>query len=326
MAAVPPTAVAAPVAAPSREIRLNLPSVFDGSRNKFKHFHQATLLYLSVNRHIFQTDEQKIAFVLSYLAEKEAAQWRDSWVGRKTDATTGDINYPTWAVFIAELLHDFSPIDEIGDAMHALQTLRQGSKTAEDVSVEWALLVTKAGIANAGDTTLINLYQKILNRPLLEKILDGDNVPTTVQGWKDKAVQLDNNYRRKMTILGKTRDKRGAPTTNNTGRRFFRPNQGQAKDPNAMDVDTLSVRQREEAMRKGACFGCGEIGHISRNCPKKQRYGGNSGQGGQSSAPAPAPKAWTKGKDLLAHIRTLTAGLAAEELEELMKEAEESGF
>jgi hypothetical protein len=91
-----------------------------------------------------------------------------------------------------------------------------------------------------------------------------------------------------------------------------------------MDVDTLSVRQREEAMRKGACFGCGEIGHISRNCPKKQKYGGNSGQGGQSNAPA--PKAWTKGKDLLAHIRTLTAGLPAEELEELMKEAEESGF
>jgi len=35
------------------------------------------------------------------------------------------------------------------------------------------------------------------------------------------------------------------------------------KDPNAMDVDALSVKQQEEAMRKGACFGCGEIGHIS---------------------------------------------------------------
>ena len=73
-------------------------------------------------------------------------------------------------------------------------TLQQGSKTAEDVSVEWGLLVGRAGIAGAGDKTLINSYQKILNRPLLEKILDSDNVPTTIQGWKDKAVQLDNNY------------------------------------------------------------------------------------------------------------------------------------
>ena len=37
-----------------------------------------------------------------------------------------------------------------------------------------------------------------------------------------------------------------------------------------MDVDALSIKAREEAMRKGACFGCGEIGHISRNCPKKK--------------------------------------------------------
>jgi len=67
-----------------------------------------------------------------------------------------------------------------------------------------------------------------------------------------------------MAILGKTRENRNQ-TTNNTGRRFFRPNnqQTQMRDPNAMDVDALSVRQREEAMRKGACFGCGEIGHIS---------------------------------------------------------------
>jgi hypothetical protein len=81
-------------------------------------------------------------------------------------------------------------------------------------------------------------------------------------------------------------------------------------------------------MRKGACFGCGEVGHISRNCPKKRGYnqggqGGNAGQSGQSGM---SGKTWTKGKDLLAHIRTLTAGLAADELEELMKGAEESGF
>jgi hypothetical protein len=89
-----------------------------------------------------------------------------------------------------------------------------------------------------------------------------------------------------------------------------------------MDIDALSIKQREEAMRKGVCFRCGEIGHISQNCPKKQRYGGNAGQSGQSGM----SKTWTKGKDLLTHIRTLTAGLAANEMEEFMKEAEETGF
>jgi hypothetical protein len=36
--------------------------------------------------------------------------------------------------------------------------------------------------------------------------------------------------------------------------------------------------------------------------------------------------AWTKGKNLLTHIRTLTAGLPANKLKKFMKEAEESGF
>jgi len=107
----------------TREIRLNSPKVFGGNQLKFRHFHQDILLYLSINNHIFQTDEQKIAFIHSYLAEKEAAQWRESWVARNMDAATNNIVYPTWGVFIMELAQDFSLIDKIGDAMHTLQTL-----------------------------------------------------------------------------------------------------------------------------------------------------------------------------------------------------------
>jgi hypothetical protein len=92
-----------------------------------------------------------------------------------------------------------------------------------------------------------------------------------------------------------------------------------------MDVDALSIKQREEAMRKGACFGCGEVGHISQNCLKKQRYGGQGGNTGKTGQTGMS-KTWTKGKELLGHIRTLTAGLAANEMEEFMKEAEETGF
>jgi hypothetical protein len=95
-----------------------------------------------------------------------------------------------------------------------------------------------------------------------------------------------------------------------------------------MDVDALSIKQREEAMTKGACFGCGEVGHISCNCPKKQQggYGGRGGNAGQSEQSGATGNTWSKGKDLLAHIHTLTAELPANELEEFMKEAEESGF
>ncbi len=126
--------------------------------------------------------------------------------------------------------------------MHKLETLRQGGKTAEKLNTEWDLLVRQAGIGTAGDTTLVKAYQKVLNRPLLEKILNRDAVPTTIQGWKDKAVQLDNNYRRKMAILGKTRDNRGQQNTGWRNQPFQRNNVPQ-KDLNAMDVVSRRVKK-----------------------------------------------------------------------------------
>ena len=64
--------------------------------------------------------------------------------------------------------------------MHKLETLRQGGKTAEELNTEWDLLVGQAAIGTDSAATLIKAYQKVLNRPLLENILDGEMVPTTI--------------------------------------------------------------------------------------------------------------------------------------------------
>ena len=56
-----------------KEVRMNMPPEFDGDRKKFKKFLQAIMLYLGVNRHIYNDDEAKIGFTLSYMADKEAA-------------------------------------------------------------------------------------------------------------------------------------------------------------------------------------------------------------------------------------------------------------
>jgi hypothetical protein len=61
--------------------------------------------------------------------------------------------------------------------------------------------------------THIALYQKVLNQTLLKKILYSDNVPTTIANWKERAIKLDNNYQRKMAILGKTQENHGLANT-----------------------------------------------------------------------------------------------------------------
>ncbi|KAF9526299.1 hypothetical protein CPB83DRAFT_493316 [Crepidotus variabilis] len=43
------------------------------------------------------------------------------------------------------------------------------------------------------------------------------------------------------------------------------------RDPDAMAANVLETEQRGELVRDGACFICKEVGHIARDCPKKQR-------------------------------------------------------
>ncbi len=80
----------------------------------------------------------------------------------KPGSTGGAITFPTWAIFLAELEKAFEPVDQVGNAMHRIEILRQGTRSAEETNTEWDL-VGQAGIEGAGDTTLIKMYQKILN-------------------------------------------------------------------------------------------------------------------------------------------------------------------
>ena len=43
------------------------------------------------------------------------------------------------------------------------------------------------------------------------------------------------------------------------------------KDPNAMDVDAMSIEERNKLMKKGACFRCKKPGHLSKDCPTRNK-------------------------------------------------------
>ena len=174
--------------------------------------------------------------------------------------------YPTFVKFITDIRKAFRSADREQDALNKLEALKQGNKTAEEIVTEFRHLVGQAGLeqkTRSDNINLIGRFRKVLNPALSRRILFGDVVPKTIEGWIDKAIQFDTQYRMAMIMtgqsLGKTRtDKKTTPS-------WYKP--AEKKDPNAMDVDALTMEERQTLMKQGKCFKCKKHGHRAADCP-----------------------------------------------------------
>ena len=91
----------------------------------------------------------------------------------------------------------------------------------------------------------------------------------------------------------------------------------------------MTTEQQDEAMKKGLCFGCGKQGHLSKDCLTKKKPTMSSTPPSYASTWALTPMNNQKkmsGKELYAHIQSLTAIMDEEEKEKFYNEAEEEGF
>jgi hypothetical protein len=180
----------------------------------------------------------------------------------------------------------------------------------EDHIAKYKILITKAGISK-NSPSAIDYFRKSLNVPLQKQLLNLPTPPTNLDEWFEWASRLDNNYRKMLRIFGRTPNDKKEP------KRHWHF-QRKERDPNAMDVDAMTTEKRDEAMRKGLCFGCGKAGHLNRDCPDNDHK--------RKTYTRQAPPKKMNPKELYAHIRTLTKEMTEGEKDEFYKEAEEQGF
>jgi Zinc knuckle len=82
-----------------------------------------------------------------------------------------------------------------------------------------------------------------------------------------------------------------------------------------MDVDRLTVEERNKLIKKGRCFKCRNTGHQANECPKESD---NKKKGKE------VPKKKMNGRELHAHVRALFKEMTEED--KFLKGAEEVGF
>ena len=128
-----------------KEYSLNKPMPFSGDQTKIKAFLQECLVYIDMNEDVYMTDKLKIGFVLSYINEKEAKDWRELYLENIKDPATGKLVYPTSSAFLTEVCKAFRSADRVQDALCKLENLKQGKMTAEKIVTEFKQLIGQAG-------------------------------------------------------------------------------------------------------------------------------------------------------------------------------------
>jgi hypothetical protein len=84
-----------------------------------------------------------------------------------------------------------------------------------------------------------------------------------------------------------------------------------------MDIDRLTIEERDKLLKEGKCFRCRMTGHRANKCPEKN----DDKKKGKE-----VPKKKMNGRELHTHVPALFKEMMEEDRDEFLKGAEEAGF
>jgi Retrotransposon gag protein len=264
---------------------------------------------------IYDDDEKKISFILSYLADGDAAVWKQQFIQTKIEeseeAKTDKPNWGTYKEFVEALKKTFQPYDEPAEALKDIKKLRLGDGSIMEHNSRFRLLMFQTDIKDS--PALMDLYQETLPWGLQSPLIWSEHPPKTLAQWYTKATNFYIGHQRAQCLF-KRQDNKPTNTTSAppAQKKFSFP---EKKDPNAMDIDQMSIKEQTRLMKEGKCFRCKLFGHLSWDCPNK----------GQNTMMTTTTPKWT-GKSAASHIRTLIASMSEEKKKVLEEEGEKHGL
>jgi len=254
------------------ELRIGAPEHFDGSYEKAISWLNSVQFYLLVNAAVYDNDNKKIAFALSYMTKGSAATWASTFRQKCFTAAGVLTSLGTFDDFVKAFKAAFEHHDIVGQAIRWLSTTRM----TKDKSGVWQpplldfISTFKNKVAQAqivDENVLIGYFSAGIPPFLMRRIFTMDTAPTTVAVWYDKATHFLTQWERSDEVA--SRNKNPAKITY---RSYTTPSSSKTADPDAMDVDVIRVAkltpdERKKCIEKGLCFRCRKAGHLSSACP-----------------------------------------------------------
>ena len=187
----------AKVAPTIKKTELNPPKVFTGKQTDLQRFLQDTFVFLTINKEHYNTDDKKIAFVMSFMTDGDAALWKQEFISKVIqDSVTArnEITFGTYKSFIESLEKLFLPYDAPGGALDAMKRLQMGEGSFKEHLAKFELLVSQSGLDKSA--AVADLFREMLPLGLQRPILLSEKPPVTLQEWYDKANTFHGIWRK----------------------------------------------------------------------------------------------------------------------------------
>jgi len=134
---------------PKGEIKIKAPKTFDRKPEHVNRWLGSVKRYLDINSHIYDSEEKKVLFTLSYMQDGPAENWvADFTEDTMTILMSGQAKwYGTFATLSNLIMVDFGPVNPEGTAMQSLIKLRQSDcDSLTDYISFFKLYTGRAGI------------------------------------------------------------------------------------------------------------------------------------------------------------------------------------
>ncbi|KAF8235427.1 hypothetical protein L208DRAFT_1185803, partial [Tricholoma matsutake] len=120
-----------------KDICIQSPTDFSGEWTKTTKFLEEIDLYLQINDQVYDTNNKKIIFTLSFMNGGTAAAWVQAFVNQHQSEGLGE-----YADFQQKVLalEAFSPTDNAGTAKTEIKNLKQGSGNLEEYVANFCIL------------------------------------------------------------------------------------------------------------------------------------------------------------------------------------------
>ena len=164
------------------------PAIFNGEAGKVGGFVTTCRLYLRMKMREVTVKEQ-VFWILSHMQGGSADIWKENVM---EELEVGEIEYEMVEEFLTVLKKEFSGGEEELVKVAELRKMEQGGRTMEEFVQEFKRVARESGYKRR---PLMEEFKRGMNGGIRRKLMEVENLPTSIEQWYRRATALDRNWR-----------------------------------------------------------------------------------------------------------------------------------